>query len=100
MQINKRLVHVNRSMITNMNTKYIVIVTAVTAMLIAATALETDSAFADTKKGYKKTQATSQVNYCGNGDSTIFVFCQNQASQIQGEDNSVSTSGVQQGDDQ
>lgn len=102
MQINKRLVRVNRDKIANMNTRYIVVftaVTAVTAMLMAATALATESAFADREKGYKKSQAMSQANYCGNGDSTLFVFCQNQASQVQGEDDSVSIAGVQQGDD-
>jgi uncharacterized protein YecT (DUF1311 family) len=79
-----------------MNTKYLVIVAAMTAMLVAATALATDSAFADKKKcGYKKTQAVSQVNDCGNGDTPIDVFCQNLASQIQGDDNSAALSGEQ-----
>ena len=45
-----------------MNTKYLVIVAAMTAMLIGATALATDSAFADKKKHYDKNQATSQAN--------------------------------------
>jgi uncharacterized membrane protein len=89
MQINKRLVQINR----NMNTKYLVVVAAMTVMLVAATALATDNAFADKKrhddkkKSYEKSQAVSQVNDCGNGDTPIDVFCQNLASQIQGDDN-------------
>jgi hypothetical protein len=76
-----------------MNTKYLVVVAAMTAMLVAATALATDSAFADKnrkhdgKDGYKKSQAATQTNDCGNGDNPIDVFCQNQASQIQGDYN-------------
>jgi hypothetical protein len=84
-----------------MNTKYLVIVAAMTAMLVAATALATDSAFADNKRhddkksGYHKSQAVSQVNDCGNGDTPIDVFCQNLASQIQGDQNSAAISGEQ-----
>jgi uncharacterized membrane protein len=76
-----------------MNTKYLVVVAAMTAMLVAVTALATDNAFADKKrhddkkKGYEKSQAVSQVNDCGNGDNPIDVFCQNLASQIQGDAN-------------
>jgi hypothetical protein len=71
-----------------MNTKYLVVVTAMTAMLVAATALATDDAFADKKrKSYEKSQAVAQTNECGNGDTPIDVFCQNLASQIQGDDN-------------
>jgi uncharacterized membrane protein len=101
MQINKRLVQINR----RMNTKYLVVVAAMAVMLVAATALATDSAFADKKRhddkkgGYKKSQGVSQVNDCGNGPprdgagltteptGPIEVFCQNLASQIQGDYN-------------
>ena len=79
-----------------MNTKYLVIVAAMTAMLIGATALATDSAFADKKKHYDKNQATSQANACGNGKLPLNVFCQNIDSQVQGEENAVSLSGSQQ----
>jgi hypothetical protein len=83
-----------------MNTKYLVVVAAVAAMLIAATALATDNAFADKKKGgYKKSQAVVQTNDCGNGDTPIDVFCQNLASQIQGDDNSPSLTASQGEDD-
>jgi hypothetical protein len=74
-----------------MNTKYLVVVSAMAVMLVAATALATDSAFADKKRngkgGYTKSQATVQTNECGNGDTPIDVFCQNLASQIQGDNN-------------
>jgi uncharacterized membrane protein len=89
MQINTRYDTTDR----NMNTKYLVVVAALAAMLVAATALATDSAFADKKrhddkkKGYTKSQAATQVNDCGNGDNPIDVFCQNLASQIQGDNN-------------
>jgi hypothetical protein len=87
-QINTRINEANR----NMNTKYLVVVAAMAAMLVAATALATDSAFADKNRkhdgGYKKSQAATQTNDCGNGEDTpIDVFCQNQASQIQGDYN-------------
>jgi uncharacterized membrane protein len=76
-----------------MNTKYLVVVAAMAAMLVAATALATDSAFADKKRhddkksGYTKSQAATQINDCGNGDEPTDVFCQNLASQIQGDNN-------------
>ena len=79
-----------------MNTKYIVIVAAMTAMLIGATALATtDSAFADGKKKYEKNQAISQANACGNGELPLNVGCQNIDSQIQGDENAVSLAADQ-----
>ena len=77
-----------------MNTKYMFIVGAMAVMLIGATALATDDAFADKKRhddkkkgGYEKSQAVSQVNDCGNGELPLNIGCQNTASQIQGDDN-------------
>jgi hypothetical protein len=93
MQITKMIVQVNR----NMNTKYFVIVAAMTAMLIGATALATDSAFATKKKEYN--QATSQANACGNGKLPLNVLCQNLGSQVQGDENAVALDGFQQGGD-
>jgi hypothetical protein len=78
-----------------MNTKYLVVVAAMTAMLVAATALATDDAFAGKKRSYEKSQAVSQVNDCGNGDTPIDVFCQNLASQIQGDNNAPALAGEQ-----
>jgi uncharacterized membrane protein len=100
-QINTSFHQANR----RMNTKYLVVVAAMTAMLVAATALATDNAFADKKrhddkkKGYEKTQAVSQVNECGNGEDPIDVFCQNLASQIQGDNNTPVLEAEQGGDD-
>jgi len=89
MQITKAFIELN----TNMKTKYIAIVAVVAAMLIATTAITGDSAFATKYK--EKNQATSQVNNCGNGDNPIDVFCQNLASQIQGDENVASLAGEQ-----
>jgi uncharacterized membrane protein len=77
-----------------MNVKHlsIIVVAALAAILVASTALATaDNAFADKKKktSYEKTQAGSQVNDCGNGDTPIDVVCQNLESQIQGDGNAV-----------
>jgi uncharacterized membrane protein len=89
MQININFNEANR----RMNTKYLVVVAAMAAMLVAATALATDSAFADKKRhddkksGYHKSQTVSQVNDCGNGFNPIDVFCRNLVSQIQGDGN-------------
>jgi hypothetical protein len=86
-----------------MNTKYLVIVAAMAVMLIGATALATtDSAFAGGhghKKHYEKNQALSQANACGNGKLPLNVLCSNSASQIQGDENAVSTASFQQGGD-
>ena len=99
-----------------MNTKYMVVVATMAVMLIGATALATEDAFADKKKrgGYEKSQAVSQVNDCGNGGeaheepngiSTMEdpieggaenVGCQNTASQVQGDDNSVALASEQE----
>jgi hypothetical protein len=72
-----------------------VMVAAMAVMLIGATALATDNAFADGKKKYGKNQVISQANACGNGKLPMYVFCQNIGSQVQGEDNSVALSGAQ-----
>jgi hypothetical protein len=80
-------------MLTEMNTKYMVIVAAMAVMLIGATALATEDAFATKKKEYN--QATSQANACGNGELPLNVFCQNIGSQVQGDENAVTASGAQ-----
>jgi hypothetical protein len=95
MQINITVIQLNR----NMNAKHlsIIAVAAVAAMLVASTVLaNADDAFADKKKkSYSKTQAVSQVNDCANGDSPEGPYCQNIASQIQGDDNSAALSSEQ-----
>ncbi|MFZ0556934.1 MAG: hypothetical protein WCF07_12955 [Nitrososphaeraceae archaeon] len=87
---------------TRMNSKYMVVIAAMAVMLIGATAFATDSAFAGGhghKKSYEKNQATSQVNECGNGFMPYNVGCQNTASQIQGNENGVSSASAQEFDD-
>jgi hypothetical protein len=78
-----------------MNTKYMVIVAAMAVMLVGATALATEDAFADKKKHKEYNQATSQANACGNGKLPLNVFCQNIGSQVQGDENAVAASGSQ-----
>jgi hypothetical protein len=91
MQINERFVKSSRTM----NSKYIAVVATLAVMLIAATALSTtDSAFAGKKKEYS--QATSQVNDCGNGSVPTNILCQNLDSQIQGDGNAATITGEQQ----
>jgi hypothetical protein len=79
-----------------MNTKYMFVVAVMAVMLIGATAVATEDAFADKKKKYGQSHATSQANYCGNDKMPMYVFCQNTGSQVQGEDNAVALSGAQQ----
>ena len=83
----------------NMNSKYMVIVGAMATILVGATALVTEDAFADKKKNYEKNQAVPQVNDCGNDKLPLNVGCQNTASQIQGDGNEVATAGVQSFED-
>ncbi len=82
-------------MLSEMNTKYMVIVAAMAVMLIGATALATEDAFAGKKKHKEYNQATSQANACGNGFLPENVFCQNIGSQIQGDENAVAANGAQ-----
>jgi hypothetical protein len=82
-------------MLSEMNTKYMVIVATMAVMLIGATALATEDAFAGKKKHKEYNQATSQANACGNGFLPENVFCQNIGSQIQGDENAVAASGAQ-----
>jgi hypothetical protein len=77
----------------------IVVVAAMAVMLIGATAFATDSAFGGGKKKYEKKQALSQADACGNGELPLNVLCSNSASQIQGDENAVSTASQQGGDD-
>jgi hypothetical protein len=78
-----------------MNTKYVFIVAAMAVMLIGATALATDDAFADGKKKYGTSQAYSQ-NDCGNGVMAMYVVCQNTGFQVQGDKNAVALDSFQQ----
>ncbi|MGA7369366.1 MAG: hypothetical protein WBX01_09565 [Nitrososphaeraceae archaeon] len=91
--------HYSRS-IYQMNIKYMVLVAAMAVTLIGATALaSTGSAFAGGHKKYEKSQALSQANACGNGKLPLNVFCDNTASQVQGDENGVALTGNQQAQD-
>ena len=80
-----------------MNTKYFVIVAAIPAMLIGATAFATtDSAFAGGKKKYEKNQVISQTNACGNDELPLNIGCQNIDPQIQGDENQVALQAADQ----
>ncbi len=67
------------------------IIAAIAVMLIGATALATEDAFAK----YGKSQAITQVNECGNGDMPMYIGCQNIDSQIQGDNNRVAGATAQ-----
>ena len=86
-----------------MNTKYMVIVAALAIMMIGATALATEDAFADKKRhddkkkgGYGKSQSLAQASECGNGFISVADFCQEIGSQHQGKENSVAQAGNQE----
>jgi hypothetical protein len=77
------------------------LVAAMTAVLIGATLFATNSAFAGGhghKKHYEKSQALTQANSCGNGKLPLNVLCSYSASQIQGDENGVSTASNQAAD--
>lgn len=76
-----------------MNMKYMVVMAAMAVMLIGATALASEDAFATKKR--ENNQAVSQVNDCGNGELPLNVGCQNTASQIQGDENAASLASEQ-----
>ena len=78
-----------------MNSKYMFIVAAMAMMLVGATALATEDAFAGKKKHKEYNQATSQANACGNGEMPLNVGCQNIGSQVQGDENAVSLAADQ-----
>lgn len=61
-------------------------------MLIGATALATEDAFSTKKK--QNSQATSQVNDCGNDILPENVGCQNTDAQIQGDENNCTSNSL------
>lgn len=71
----------------------IIAVAALAVMLIASAATVQEDAFAGKKKKYR--QSLSQANDCGNGKLPLNVFCQNLASQIQGDGNAMNIIGTQ-----
>ena len=71
-----------------------VIVAAMAVMLTGATVLATEDALAG--KEYRKNQATSQTNACGNDKLPLNVLCSNTGSQVQGEENAVALDSFQE----
>jgi len=74
-------------------TRNMAIVATVAALLLATTAISATSnnVFAT----YKRNQATSQANACGNEFLPTNVGCQNTGSQIQGDENGVALAAQQ-----
>ena len=69
------------------------VVAVAAAMLLATVA--TSMATSVDVFAYKKNQAASQANACGNGEIPTNVGCQNTGSQIQGDENSVALAAQQ-----
>jgi hypothetical protein len=77
------------------NKRSLVIAVMASAMLLAAALVSmptTESAFA---ARHGRNQATAQANDCGNGDFPTNIGCQNTASQIQGDKNTVALAAQQ-----
>jgi hypothetical protein len=74
----------------NSNKTVAMIAIVAVATLLLATSVN-NVAFAH----YKKTQTLAQANACGNGPLPLNIFCQNAASQVQGNDNVASVSASQ-----
>jgi hypothetical protein len=70
----------------------IVAIASVAVMLIASTAAVQEDAFA-AKKKYE--QKISQANDCGNDKLPMYVYCQNLATQLQGDANAMNIIGAQ-----
>jgi hypothetical protein len=75
-----------------MDTKYLVVAAVMSVMLIGATALATEDSLASEKK--QNSQATSQVNDCGNEILPENVGCQNTDKQLQGDNNSCTSNSL------
>jgi hypothetical protein len=71
----------------------IVAIASVAVMLIASTAAVQEDAFAAKKKKYE--QKISQANDCGNDKLPMYVYCQNLATQLQGDANAMNIIGAQ-----
>ncbi|MGC1134326.1 MAG: hypothetical protein WA941_15980 [Nitrososphaeraceae archaeon] len=79
-----------------MNKKALIIAAAAIVMTFTLTA----SAFVDdntSAKKYEKNQALSGVNACGNEELPLNVLCNNQASEIQGDENAIGMTSAQEG---
>jgi hypothetical protein len=74
--------------------------TIIAAASIVLTFTLTASAFVDddtSAKKYEKNQALSGANACGDGELPLNVLCNNQASEIQGDENALGMTSAQEG---
>ena len=76
----------------NVNKRALAVTTVAALMLIATM---TSMATTENVVAYTRNQATSSANACGNGEVPTNVGCQNTASQIQGDENSVALTSQQ-----
>ena len=99
-QINKKAIYLSVMHINNGirkgYPKFVLTTTAIitAVMLLGTTAISTLTT-AEGVFAYRNSQATSQINDCGNGFSPENVGCQNTGSQIQGDKNTASLSSQQ-----
>jgi hypothetical protein len=86
----------NCNEIRERNPKF-VIAGVITALMLLGTTTAAISTLTTSESvfAYRNSQATSQVNDCGNGELPLNVGCQNTDSQIQGDRNSVALSSQQ-----
>jgi hypothetical protein len=70
---------------------------AIIAAMLLATTVISMSTTTENASAYKRNQAASQVNDCGNGDEPFNILCQNLFSQIQGDGNIANIIGSQTG---
>ncbi|MGH9950903.1 MAG: hypothetical protein ACRD5J_04695 [Nitrososphaeraceae archaeon] len=78
------------------NKKALIVAAAAIAMTFTLTA----SAFVDdntSAKKYEKNQAMSGANACGDGELPLNVLCNNEASEIQGDENAIGMTSAQEG---
>ena len=82
---------------TRLNAKTFAVIAGITIVVLGSLASFND--VSATK--YKSSQASAQANDCGNGVLPLNIFCQNLASQIDGDGNAINIIAVQppSGDD-
>ena len=76
-----------------MQSQKFAIITTIAALLLVITAVSTITP--ESVSAYKKNQATSQANACGNEFIPINIGCQNTDSQVQGDENAVTLTAQQ-----
>ena len=81
----------------SIRTAAFVTITAVLVVTLTLSLMYTNNDVLATK--YKKSQAASQANGCGNGDTPFNVFCQNILSQLEGDGNAINIIALQPSSD-